>query len=99
MSSAFGKAELLAQNCSKNFNLDGSDISLPAFPSRVNLKLCIIPVNPKLIQKVITRLDSLKPSSPDCIPAVVLKKFKPELSYVLAEIFNMCLKESCFLYC
>ena len=27
---------------------------------------------------------------------VVLKNFKPELSYILAELFNRCLKESCF---
>ena len=27
---------------------------------------------------------------------MVLKNCKPELSYILAELFNMCLKESCF---
>ena len=27
---------------------------------------------------------------------VVLKNCEPELSYILAEFFNMCLKESCF---
>ena len=27
---------------------------------------------------------------------VVLKNCEPELSYILAELFNMCLKESCF---
>ena len=31
---------------------------------------------------------------PDCIRLVVLKKCKPELAYVQAEIFNICLKES-----
>ena len=30
---------------------------------------------------------------------VVLKNCEPEHSYMLAELFNMCLKESCFLYC
>ena len=30
---------------------------------------------------------------------VVLKNCEPELSYILAEIFNMCLKESCFPDC
>ena len=34
-------------------------------------------------------------SSPDCIPVVVLKNCEPKLSYVLAELFNMYLKESC----
>ena len=32
----------------------------------------------------------------DCIPVMVLKKREPELSYILAEFFNICLKESCF---
>ena len=35
----------------------------------------------------------------DCIPVVVLKNCEPELSYILAELFNMCLKESCFPDC
>ena len=51
-----------------------------------------IPVNPKLVKKVRTSLDSLKTSGADCVPVVVLKNFKPELSYILAEIFNVCVK-------
>ena len=38
-------------------------------------------------------------SNPDCIPVVFLKNCEPELSYVLAELFNMCLKKSCFPDC
>ena len=30
---------------------------------------------------------------------VVLKNFEPELSYILAELFNMCLKKSSFSDC
>ena len=30
---------------------------------------------------------------------VVLKNSEPELSYILAERFNKCLKESCFADC
>ena len=41
-------------------------------------------------------LDLAKASGPDCIPVVVLKDCEPELSYILAELFNKCLKESCF---
>ena len=52
-----------------------------------------------MVKKVILNLESSKASGPDCIPVVVLKNCKPELSYILAEIFNMCLKESCFPYC
>ena len=40
--------------------------------------------------------DSSKVSGPDCIPVVVLKNCEPELSYILAKLFSMCLKESCF---
>ena len=49
-----------------------------------------------LVKKVISKLDSSKVPGPDCIPVVVLKDCKPELSYILAEFFNMHLKESCF---
>ena len=40
-----------------------------------------------------------KASGPDCIPVVVLRNCEPELSYILAKLFNMCLKESCFRDC
>ena len=43
-------------------------------------------------------LDLLKASGPDCIPVVVLKNCKPELSYILAELFNKYLKELVALY-
>ena len=39
-------------------------------------------------------LDMSKVSGPDGIPVVVLKNCEPELSYILAELFNKCLKES-----
>ena len=41
-------------------------------------------------------LDSSKASGPDCFPVEVLKNCEPELSYILADLFNMCLKESFF---
>ena len=44
-------------------------------------------------------LDSSKASGPDCIPVVVLKNCEPELSYILAKLFNKCLKQSCFPDC
>ena len=45
-----------------------------------------------MVKKVITNLDLSKPSGPDCIPVVVLKNCEPELSHILAELFNKCLK-------
>ena len=98
LSSASDKAKLFAKTFSKNSSLDDSSISLPVFPSRTNLKLHIS-IAPKMVKKVITNLDSSKASSPDSIPVVVLKVCEPELSYVLAEPFNMCLKVSCFPDC
>ena len=52
-----------------------------------------------MVKKIITNLDSSKVSGPDCIPVVVLKNCDPELSCILAEHFNMCLKESYFPDC
>ena len=95
-SSASDKAKLFAENFSVNSNLDDSDISLPVFPSRTNLKLHNISVTPKMVRKIVMDLDFSKASGPDCIPVVVLKNCEPELSYILPELFNKCLKESCF---
>ena len=52
-----------------------------------------------MVKKVITNLDSSKASGPDCIPVVVLKNCEPELSYILAKLFNKYLKESGFPDC
>ena len=62
------------------------------------MKLLNISVTPKMVRKVVMNLDLSKASGPDCIP-VVLKNCEPELSYILAELFNKCLKESCFPDC
>ena len=58
-----------------------------------------ISITPKIVKKVTKNLASSKASGPDCIPVVVLKNFEPELSYILAEPFNVCLKEFCFPDC
>ena len=99
LSSASDKTKLFAGNFSKNCNLDDSGISLSVFPSITNLKLYNISVTPKMVKKVITNLDSSKAYGPDFIPVVVLRNCEPEVSYILAELFNMCLKESCFPDC
>ena len=99
LSSASDKAKLFAENFCKNSNLDDSGISLAVFPTRTNLKLHNISVTPKMVRKVIMNLDLSKASGPDCIPVVILKNCEPELSYILAEFFNKCLKVSCFPNC
>ena len=44
-------------------------------------------------------LDLSKASGPKCIPLVVLKNCELKLSYILVEVLNKCLKESCFRDC
>ena len=99
MSSASDKAKLFAENFLKNSNLHDSGISLPVFPFRTNLKMHKISVTSKMVKKVIMNLDLPKASGPDCIPVMVLKNCELELSYILAELFTKCLKESCFPDC
>ena len=52
-----------------------------------------------MVWKVITKLDLTKACGLDCIPVVVLKNSEPELFYIIAELFNNCLKDSCFPDC
>ena len=97
LSSASGKAKLFSENFSMNSNLDVSGISLHVFPSRTTLKLRNISVTPKRVKKVVGIWS--KASGPDCISVVVLENCEPELSFILAELFNKCLKEFCFRDC
>ena len=99
LSSASDKAKLFAENFSLNSNLNDSGVSLPVFPSGTNLKLHNISVTHKMVRKVVMNLNLSKASGPDCIALVVVKNCEPELSYILAELFNKCLKESCFPDC
>ena len=74
-------------------------IPLPVSPSKANQKLHNISATPKMVKKIITKLHLSKASGPDCILVVVLKNCEPELSYILADLFNKCLKKSCFPDC
>ena len=89
LSSSSDKANLFAKNFSKNSNIVDSGISLPVFPSRTNLKLHNISITPKMVKEVCS-------SGLDFSPLVIRKNCESELSYILAELFNWCLKESCF---
>ena len=99
MCSASDKTKLFAKNFFKSLNPHNSGIFLPIFSSRTNLKLHNISVTPKMVKKVISSLDLLKASGPDFIQVVVLKNCEPELSYILAELFYMFPKDSCFPDC
>ena len=65
LSSAFDKAKLFAKHFSRNSNLNDLDISLSVFSSRTNLKLHNISITPKMVEKVITNIDSSKAFAPD----------------------------------
>ena len=52
-----------------------------------------------MIKKFIVNLNLSKTSGPDCILVMVLENYEPELSYILVELFNKHLKESCFPDC
>ena len=97
LSSASDRAKLFAINFSRNSNLDDSSIFLPVFPTRSNLQLHNIFVISEMVKKVIINPDLSKAFGPDCIPVVVLKNCECELSYIVAELFYMYLKESGFL--
>ena len=56
LSSVSDTEKLFAKNFPQNTNLDDTDISLPVFPSRTNLKLHNISITSKTIKKVITNL-------------------------------------------
>ena len=99
LSSGSDKAKLFAENVSKNFDLVDSGISLPVFPSRTNLKLHNISLTSKRVKKVKMNLDLSKVSGPNCISVMLLNNCESELSYMLAELFNKCLKESYFPDC
>ena len=99
LSSASDKTKLFAVNFSMNSDLDDSGISLPVFPFRTDLKLHNISVTPKMVRKVVMNLNLLKTSGPDRIPVVVLKNCELEFSYILAELFNISLQQSCFPDC
>ena len=63
------------------------------------MKLHNISVIPKMVRKVVVNVDLSNASGPDCIPVVVIKNCELELCYILAELLNKCLKESCFPDC
>ena len=96
LSSESDKAKFFAKNFSKNSKCDNSGISLPVFPSKINLKLHNIYVTQKMVKKVIMKLASSKTSAPECITVVFLMICEPELCYIIADLLNKCLKESCF---
>ena len=68
------------------------------FLSRTNFKLDVS-ITPKLVKNVITNVDFSKGLGPEYIPVVILKGCESKISFIQAEIFNICLKQTCFPDC
>ena len=96
ISASSEKAKLFASIFSSNSTLDDSDHPLPEFPSRTDCVLSDFRVTVKDVSRLIHDLVSSKATGPDEIPVVVLKNISPELSPLLAKLFNRCIKEKCF---
>ena len=96
LSSASDKEKLFAQKLNNNSNLEDSGIFLPAFSSVNDLNWHDFSFSLKMVKKVIMSLGLSKASDPDRISVVILKNCEHKLSYILAELFNLCLKESFF---
>ena len=52
-----------------------------------------------MIEMVTASFDLSKACDIGSIPVELLKNYEPELSYILAELFDMCLRESCLPDC
>ena len=98
LSSGPDKAKIVLKFFSKNSNLNESGISLLTFPSRTNLKLHNIHVTPKFVMKILTNFD-LSSVYSWLYSSGGSEELESELSYILDELFDMCLKESCFPDC
>ena len=93
------KANLFARNFSYNSTLDDSYQLLPDFPSRTEHRLTSRKITARMVSHAIYHLDTCKATGPDRIPSIVLKVCSPELSPVLAKLYNKCLAKSCFPSC
>ena len=88
------KANLFARNFSYNSTLDHSYQLLPDFPSRTEHRLTSRKITARMVSHAIYHLDTCKATGPDRISSIVLKMCSPELSTVLAELYNKCLAKS-----
>ena len=50
----------------------------------------------RIVANTNCELEVANVTGPECIPSIVLKMCSPELSPVLAKVYNKCLFESCW---
>ena len=94
--SSSDKAEPFTTNFAANSTLDDSNQSLSDSPSRTDSIVPDFHVSVKEVSCLIHELEANKATGPDQIPVVVLKNLSPELSLIIAKLFNRCIKEKCF---
>ena len=94
--SSTDKANIFASKFAAHSTLDDLGCPLPDFPPVTDEKLSDFKVSAGQVASLIKELDATKATGPDNIPVVVLKHLSPELSPILAKLFNRCLKERCF---
>ena len=99
LTSSKDKADLFAKKFSTNSTLDDSFHPLPDFPSQTDQGLSSLRITSRKVASEILDLDASKATSTDPIPSIVFQRCSPELSPVLAKLFNKCLAESCFPSC
>ena len=97
--SAKDKANLFAGKFSANSTLDDTLHSIPDFSAPTEQEIFSMKSTVRMVANTICELDVAKATDPDCILSYVLKLCSPELSPVLAQMYNKCLFESCFLPC
>ena len=86
-------------SCDEKANCELEVWFLWTSPSRVIKTIYFVKDKINKVKKVMMNLDLSRASGADCIPVGVLNNCEPKLFYILAELFNKCLKESCFPHC
>ena len=99
LSSSKDKAELFARTFSCNSTLNSAGHPIPTLSPRSSTTLSELNITPQFVSNVISCLKTSTAPGPDDIPAIVLKMCAPELSSILAKLFNKCLIEGCFPSC
>lgn len=82
------KAELFLKTLSKKYHSNQAFDPLPNFPSRCNNNVVISHTCAEEINKLISDLDDDKACGPDNVTNKMLKLLSPDISHILAPIFN-----------
>ena len=94
----FNGPEVLTTSTDNSILVDDSH-KLPDFPPRTEQRLRSKNITAKMVSRAIYDPGASKATGPNRIPPIFLKMCSPELSPVLAKLYNKCLAESCFLSC